>query len=489
LRKTEGEGWQFYLSIFFELQEEQLPENISIMDNIIDIPSFKSNKDKSQNRDQNNYSLPKPEEILQKLIQYRTVNPPGNEKECVKYISSLLTKAGFQTTLLAKDPTRPNLITRLKGKGTAPALLFYGHIDVVTTRDQKWTHPPFAGVIEDGYLWGRGALDMKGGIAMMLYSLLKAKKEGFEPAGDIVLAIVSDEEAGSDFGARYLVDNYAELFKDIKYAIGEFGGFSFYIGNKKFYPIQIAEKQVCWLKATVHGNSGHGSFRFQNGSMSRMATIISKLEKHRLPVHISAQARQMILGIAKELPQPKKMLFQNLVWPHLTDTVLNVMGSKARIFDSFLHNTVNPTIVNGGNKINVIPSKIELQLDGRILPGYTPSDLISEIKNLVGNDIDFEVLRFDYCPVHSDMGMFELLSDILKEADPDGVPIPYLLNGYSDARLFSRLGIQTYGYLPMNLPDNFKFTKTIHGANERIPIDALYFGVDALIQVLKRYRG
>ncbi|MDH5636636.1 MAG: M20/M25/M40 family metallo-hydrolase, partial [Candidatus Bathyarchaeota archaeon] len=173
----------------------------------------------------------RPAELLQNLIRFDTTNPPGSEAECVAYINRLLTDAGFKTTLLAKDANRPNLIARLKGQGTAAPFLLYGHVDVVTTANQKWTHPPFEGKVEDGYIWGRGALDMKGGVAMMLAAFLRAKAENLNPAGDVVLAILSDEEGGGEYGAKYLVDNQAKQFEGIRYAIGEFGGFSTHFGE------------------------------------------------------------------------------------------------------------------------------------------------------------------------------------------------------------------------------------------------------------------
>jgi acetylornithine deacetylase/succinyl-diaminopimelate desuccinylase-like protein len=180
-----------------------------------------------------------PQKLLQNLIRFDTTNPPGNEAECVKYINTLLTDAGFETVVLFKDANRPNLIVRLKGQGATAPLLLYGHVDVVTTANQKWAHPPFEAEIEDGYIWGRGALDMKGGVAMMLTAFLRAKAEHLNLSGDVALAIVSDEEGLGDYGAKFLVENHAEYFKGIRYAIGEFGGFSFYVGKKRFYPIGV----------------------------------------------------------------------------------------------------------------------------------------------------------------------------------------------------------------------------------------------------------
>jgi len=175
----------------------------------------------------------RPAELLQRLIQFDTTNPPGNEAACIQYIRGLLTNAGIDSTILAKDPNRPNLVARIKGQGMTNPILLYGHVDVVTTENQQWEHPPFEGKLVDGFIWGRGALDMKGGVAMMVAAFLRAHAEGVQPPGDIILAIVSDEEVGGDFGTKYLVQEHAELFKDVRYALGEFGGFTLQIGKKR----------------------------------------------------------------------------------------------------------------------------------------------------------------------------------------------------------------------------------------------------------------
>ena len=417
----------------------------------------------------------RPAELLQNLIRFDTTNPPGSEAECVAYINRLLTDAGFKTTLLAKDANRPNLIARLKGQGTAAPFLLYGHVDVVTTANQKWTHPPFEGKVEDGYIWGRGALDMKGGVAMMLAAFLRAKAENLNPAGDVVLAILSDEEGGGEYGAKYLVDNQAKQFEGIRYAIGEFGGFSTHFGEQKFYLIQVAEKQICWMKATVHGPGGHGSLPMRGGAMAKLGQLLQQLDKHSLPVHITPVTRQMIEAIASAFHTD-------------FDSLLELLGQRGQTFEPLLHNMVNPTIVHGGEKINVIPSEIVLELDGRLLPDLGPEDMITELRQIIGDEVELEVVRFDPGPAEPDMGLFDVLADILREADPSGEPLPLLIPGTSDARFFSRLGIQTYGFLPMKLPADFNFMQTIHGEDERIPVESVTFGTEAIYKALQRFQ-
>ncbi len=428
-----------------------------------------------------------PVELLQNLLRFDTTNPPGNEGACIAYIDGLLRSLGIETLLLEKAPRRPNLIARLRGAGNARPLLLQGHVDVVTTADQAWTHSPFAGEIVDGFLWGRGTLDMKGGLTMLLAAFMRAKVENLPLPGDVILCVLSDEEADSDYGAKFLVNEHPELFANVRYALGEFGGFTFSIGGKRFYPIMVAEKQVCSIKATIRGPAGHGSMPIRGGTAAKLARMLHTLDRHRLPVHVTPIAHQMFNSLADELSFPVAPLLRQLLNPTLTNRVLDVMGARGRVFDPLLHHTVSPTIIRGGDKINVIPSVITVELDGRLLPGYAPEDILAELQALVGNEVEFEVTRYDPGPKMQDMGLFNTLAGILREADPSGFPGPLLLTGVTDGRFFAHLGIQTYGFLPMQLPDDFNFTQTIHAADERIPVAALTFGMDAVYAALQRF--
>jgi acetylornithine deacetylase/succinyl-diaminopimelate desuccinylase-like protein len=213
---------------------------------------------------------PNPAQLLQTLIRFDTTNPPGNEAACIGYLDELLREAGLATTILAKDPARPNLIARLPGNGNAPPLLLQGHVDVVSTAGQQWTHPPFAGIEHDGFIWGRGALDMKSGVAMMTSALLHLAQSGTTPNGDILLCVLSDEEAGGTYGARFLVEEHPTQFAGVKHALGEFGGFPTPIGGRTFYLVQVAEKVLCPLRITVRGPGGHGMLPQRGGTMARL---------------------------------------------------------------------------------------------------------------------------------------------------------------------------------------------------------------------------
>jgi acetylornithine deacetylase/succinyl-diaminopimelate desuccinylase-like protein len=429
----------------------------------------------------------RPAELLQRLIRFDTTNPPGNERECIAFIEELLSEAGIESRTLARDPGRPSLVARVRGRGAAPPLLLYGHVDVVSTAGQDWTHDPFAGEEHEGYIWGRGAVDMKGGVAMMLAAFLRMKAEGLEPAGDVIFCALADEEAMGRQGAEWLVREHGDLFADVKYAIGEFGGFTTHQAGRRFYPIQVAEKQVCAIKATVRGPGGHGSTPARGGTTARLARMLAQLDRQGLPIHVTPVAREMLTAMAAHLPRAQALMVRQLLRPAMARALLPRMGDRARLLGAVLRNTATPTIIETSKKFNVIPSEIEVTLDGRILPGFQPEDLLRELRALIGDDIELEVLLHDPCPGEADLGMFDTLGQILEQADPGAVAIPMLLPGVTDARFFAHLGIQTYGFTPMKLPAGFDFWSGVHGSDERVPADAVAFGADAIHRALERF--
>jgi len=428
----------------------------------------------------------RPVELLQQLLRFDTTNPPGNERECIEWIRGLLEELGCEVRILAREPERANLIARIPGRGDAAPLLLQGHVDVVAARGQ-WRHEPFAGELHDGYIWGRGALDMKGGVAMMLAAFMRIKVGATPPPGDVILCILADEEAGSDLGASYLVAEHPELFAGVRYAIGEFGGFTMQVGSSRFYPIMVAEKQLCWTRATIRGRAGHGSMPIRGGAMGKLGRLLAALDKRRLPVHVTPVVRSMVEAIATELPAPLALPLRGLLSPRLTDRLLDVMGDRTRTFDPLLHNTASATILAGGEKVNVIPDEISLELDCRLLPGFSPQDIYTELRALAGVEIDFEIVRHDPVAAEPDMAMFDTLAGTLRELDPAGKAVPLLLPGVTDGRFFSRLGIQTYGFLPMQLPPEMPFMELIHAADERLPAASMEFGTQAITRVLERF--
>jgi acetylornithine deacetylase/succinyl-diaminopimelate desuccinylase-like protein len=422
--------------------------------------------------------------LLQELIRFDTTNPPGREETCVAHIEALLNAHDVETERYEKVPGRPNLIARHAGTKDCPPLLLYGHVDVVTTTGQQWTRPAFGGELVDGYVWGRGALDMKSGVAMIVRSFLDAVDRS--TATPLVLLVLSDEENGGDVGAAFMADEHADALGGARHALGEFGGATHWIAGKRFYPIQVAEKQIAWLKATIRGTGGHGALGVRGGSMRRLGDVLRTLDRRQPPIHVIPLVREWFETMADNLPRPQSLLMRRLLDPRTADLAVRAIGLPQ--LGRVTRNTVSPTIVRGGDTINVIPSAVELELDGRILPGQTPADLIRELHDLVGTkNVELEVVRHDPGPPEPDLSQYGLLADVIRELDPDGIPVPMLQGGVTDARHLSRAGIQTYGYLPLRLPEDFKPLPLVHNADERIPADALQFGVDAIARVIDRY--
>lgn len=429
-----------------------------------------------------------PVALTQELIRFPSVNPPGGEGPCVRYVAEVLREAGLDVQLLGIDPERPNLIARLAGRGAAPPILLHAHADVVPVTGQDWTHPPFEGSLIDGHVWGRGAIDMKGGLAMMVSAMLRIP----QPPGDVLLAVSPDEECGSAVGASYLVREHPELFDGVRDAIGEDGGAVFGCGDRRVYPIVVAEKRACWLRLTLSGRGGHGSRQGRSGTATeKLAALLAKIHNGRLPTHITPAADLMLAELAKAAPDDLAPRYQALRADPAAKVPYDLLPEADAVFlDSILRNTVNATIIHGGDQINVLPSTITVDLDGRILPGHwTVDDYLAELRQLVGPEPEVELLLEGEPMPEPKLGPgYELLTEVLRDADPDGLPLPMLTTASTDARLFAGLGIECYGWLPLKVPPGSRYQDTMHAANERVPAEALRFGAQCVHDLLTRYR-
>jgi acetylornithine deacetylase/succinyl-diaminopimelate desuccinylase-like protein len=429
-----------------------------------------------------------PAEILRTLLRFDTSNPPGNERACLEFVADVLREVGLEPALVGTNPDRPNLVARLKGEGASPPLLLYGHVDVVPAAEAEWTHPPFAGETVDGEIWGRGALDMKGGVAMLVAAVIRMARDDTPPAGDIVLALTADEETGSELGAKYLVEQHASYFDGARYALSEIGGFTEWVGGRRLYPIQVAEKQRCLIRATIRGSGGHPATVVRGTAAAKLGRLLTTLERRRLPVHVTDVVRDMVGAMASALPLYQRIALRPLLVSALTDRVLDLYGKDASSLDPLLHNTATATVIRGGESTNVIPTELTVDLDGRVLPGSRPQDLVRELETLMRGTAQFDVIREEPASrAEPDLRLFPMLARILQEHDPGGTPMPTLIPGYTDARHFARLGIQTYGFLPMRLPPHVT-TALIHAPDERIPTEAVEFGTSCVHEAIRRYR-
>lgn len=423
--------------------------------------------------------------LLQDLIRIDTTNPPGSEAPAIARIAREFDTLGVAYELLEHEPGRPNLLARLEGRGERPGVLMHGHLDVVPVTGQRWTRNPFGGELLDGWIWGRGALDMKGPVVMMVDAFLRAATVGAPPAGDIVLAVVSDEEMHGTVGAKFLVDEHADRFAGVQYALGEFGGFPLHFDGIRFYPIQVAERINVGFEITVEGPGGHGSLPISGGAMAKAGRILTTLDRRRLPIHITEPAQLMFDAMEPHLDGASAAVIRRLADPRTAAATLRVLRDRVGIMEPMLRNTVSATIIRGGDKHNVIPSEVTISLDGRMLPGFTAGEFEDEVRRLLPRDVSIRRVEDGaHSPADVDMGLFDSLASAIRELDPDGIPIPFLMPAVTDGRWFAGLGIQHYGFCPMTLPEGFEFQKTVHAEDERIPVAALGFGADALHRVI-----
>lgn len=426
---------------------------------------------------------------LQALLRIDTTNPPGNESAAAEYLNGVLRAEGYDPIVLEAEPGRGNVITRYRGDGSAKPILLYAHTDVVPAEPDKWTHPPFAGQAADGFIWGRGALDMKSMVVMELMTMLQLKRQGDALHRDVIFAATADEEIDSDVGAGRLVTHHPDLVR-AEYGISEFGGYTLHLGGRRFYPIMTAEKGTCWMTIRTRGRPGHGSSPQDDNAVLALARAISRAAGRPLPTHLTPTATEFIRRVASAIDgiqgRAMRLLLNPIARPftaaHLPDSGL---GAGLR---PMLHNTVTPTQLKAGMKTNVIPSEAQAALDGRMLPGFDLDSFLAEVRPRLGQQVEIEIEQyFPPLEISADTPLFRAIESNLQRHDPDGIVVPYMLSGATDAKLFSKLGTQCYGFSPMKLQPGEPFDRLIHSHDERISFDALAFGVTVLYETVRNF--
>jgi acetylornithine deacetylase/succinyl-diaminopimelate desuccinylase-like protein len=403
---------------------------------------------------------------------------PG-ERPAAEHVAALLSEAGLEPVLLESHPGRASVVTRIEGEDPSrPALLVHGHLDVVPADASDWAVPPFSGEIKDDTIWGRGAVDMKDMDAMILAVVRQRMREGRRPPRDVVLAFLADEEAGSTWGSRWLVENHADLFDGVTEAISEVGGFSATIGGRRLYLIETAEKGMAWMRLTARGTAGHGSALQRNNAVIELAETVARIGRHEWPTRLTPSARAFLQAAADALGLE--------FTPDATPQVLAKLGPLARMIGATLVNTANPTMLNAGYKVNVVPSVAAANVDGRFLPGHEEEFLI-ELDSLLGPGVEREFIHRDVALETTFDGILcEAMTAALLAEDPGATAVPYCMPGGTDGKSFSRLGIRCFGFAPLRLPADVDFFGMFHGVDERVPVDALRFGVRVLDGFLDR---
>jgi acetylornithine deacetylase/succinyl-diaminopimelate desuccinylase-like protein len=436
--------------------------------------------------------------FLSGLIRVDTTNPPGNETAAAKYAARNLEKDEFKCEILESAPGRGSIITRLKGTGEKPSLPLLSHLDVVAANPKEWSVDPFGGVVKDGFVWGRGTLDMKGmtAIEVMVLKLLKRNKVKLK--GDVILAATADEEKGGDAGAGWLVKNHPKkVFAD--YVLNEGGGMAIRKKDKSMFTINTAEKGITWFKIRAKGRPGHGSVpTAADNAILRMNKVIDKLGNYRAKIKIVPTVKQFLTATAEQNKTLRQGLPILLKKPETGDQIMDKLAKEDRYLAeeirSRLRMTVTPTIIHGGVKENIIPSECEAVFDCRVLPGQTPDDALKEIKSLlkdVGLDkLEFEIIQANE-PTESPVKtpLYGLIVKVLKKFDPHCSVAPTMLTGGTDSRFFRRKGSVCYGFHPVRA-DQLSYSEmqeTIHGIDERISVSNLVFGTSVLYETIERF--
>ncbi|WP_433045837.1 M20/M25/M40 family metallo-hydrolase [Dactylosporangium sp. CS-033363] len=424
-------------------------------------------------------------EICRDLIRIDTTNTgdldtSAGERVAAEYVAEKLAEVGFQPEIYESEPGRASVVARFEGADPGrEALLIHGHLDVVPADASEWSVDPFGGEVKDGYLWGRGAVDMKDFDAMVLALVRQMKREGRKPPRDVVLAFVADEEAGSTYGAQYLVERHPEHFEGVTEAIGEVGGFSVSVGgDQRLYLIETAQKGIDWLRLHAKGRPGHGSMINDDNAVTALAEAVARVGTHRFPVVLTPTVRafleqvSQILGIELDLDDPEQ--------------AVGKIGPIAMIIGATLRNTANPTRLAAGYKDNVIPGRASATIDCRTLPGQ--SELFEEeLRRIVGPDIELEYIhRQPAIETTFDGALVAAMSSALRAEDPGAIAVPYMLSGGTDAKQFAKLGIRCFGFSPVRLPADLNFGALFHGIDERVPVEGLQFGVRVLDRFLQQ---
>ena len=421
-------------------------------------------------------------QICKELIRIPSVNwgeGRGNERAAAEYVAEKLQEVGIASELIVTGENRVNVVARILGSDSSrPGLVVHGHLDVVPADAKDWSVDPFSAEERDGYIWGRGAVDMKDMDAMILAVVRSWKRNDYIPARNILLVFFADEEAGSEYGSRWLVKNRPELFEGYSEAVSEVGGFSVTISSgHRLYFIEGAQKGINWLELKSRGDAGHGSFINRNNSITKLSQAVANIGSHVWPERETKTGAKFFAKIAELVGEKYD--------PVNVSPLLKHIGPAARMLGATVSNTANPTMLNAGYKANVIPQEAKAVVDGRFLPGYE-QEMMATIKELVGPEIEIEVLVRDKAlEVEFEGPLVDAMVAAIKEFDPEGIPVPYLMSGGTDNKALSDLGIVGYGFSPVKLPPDLDFFALFHGVDERIPIDGLRFGVKTLNHFLQ----
>jgi len=437
--------------------------------------------------------------LLQSLIRIDTSNPPGREAEAVAVLADRIRRLGLEPVLAGEHPERLNLVARFPADPAlreGRPLVLSCHLDCVPADPARWSRDPWSGENDGTCVWGRGAIDMKGFAAMAFAVFARLARERFPVRRDVIFAAVADEEAGTRLGSRWLVDERPDLLGgDPEYVLNEVGGFTVHRKGRRFYPVQVAEKGVAWLRLTVRGKPGHSSLPSRDPAVGRLARAVDAISRAKLPWHPSPEARAFVGGFAE--PQgPVARTFASWLCHPLVGPVLLPLAerdpSRRVSLEAILRNTANATCLVGSPSINTLPGSASVDIDGRLAPGQSAEDLIRELEGVLSPflrpDDRLEVLQGSpSVSFPTGTPLYRAIEQGLATADPGCHVVPSLVPGFTDSRNYARLGATCYGFYPLRLPVDLDFAALFHGDDERIPVAGFHWGIEVLHGVLARF--
>ncbi|MGI8901486.1 MAG: M20/M25/M40 family metallo-hydrolase [Nocardioides sp.] len=422
-------------------------------------------------------------EICRDLIRIDTTNygdgsGPG-ERKAAEHVAGLLDEVGIDCELFEGVAGRTNVVARWGGTDSdRDPLLLHGHLDVVPADAEHWQVHPFSGEVQDGYVWGRGAVDMKDFDAMLLSVVRARTRAGAEPERPMVLVFTADEEAGGHEGAEQIVLKRPDLLEGCREAVGEVGGFSTMIRGQRFYLIEAAEKGMAWMRLSAEGNAGHGSMRHPDNAVTRLAEAVARIGAHDWPVRLTP-SMQVLLSAVGEVAGAEAT-------PENVEALVEEFGSAARMLGAVIKNTTNPTMLSAGYKVNVVPGEATAHVDGRFLPGYQ-DEFLATLAELTGDHVAIEFVSLQAgLETTFDGDLVDAMTASILDEDPEATVAPYLMSGGTDAKHWAKRDIRCFGFTPLRLPADLDFTALFHGVDERVPVDALKFGARVFDRFLDR---
>jgi acetylornithine deacetylase/succinyl-diaminopimelate desuccinylase-like protein len=424
--------------------------------------------------------------LLSRYIQIDTTNPPGNEINAAQFFKDIFDREGIESRIIESAPGRGNIYARLKGDGSKKAVVLLNHMDVVPADAKFWKEPPFSAVIKEGYLWGRGSLDMKGPAIVEVMSILALKRQNVRLKGDLIFLGTADEEAGGNMGAGFLLEKYPELFKDVGVVLTEGGGIRLGDdGRARYYSVGVAEKTPLWLKLTSAGAPGHGSSPGNNLAVNKLVSALNRILQYRPPIKVLPQVQKFYADTARFEPADKRKQYEDLR-TSLKDPGFAAEFTKEARNNASVRNTVAITGIKGSDKVNVIPAEASAEIDVRLLPGEDPQAFITELRKIVGDDsIKVEImLSFPPAtsPEHSEA--LRAIQEMAKTQDGGAPIITPLGRGFTDCHFFREKGIPCYGFIPMRGAASGE--GLVHGVDERVSLETFNSGIQAMYEIVRK---